>query len=320
MGALQRIGSGLSHAPRVVFPDGGDPRVVEAAQRLAAGRSVKPILLGREAPSSAPVEWLDPSRSPLRAEYETRCAQLRGLPPAHAHRLLERPLYFALMMLREGAADAMVAGVGTATGEVLVACRSMLGLARPDALASSVFALEVPGFREPPDDLLLLADCAVNPSPGAEELSRIAEQAADAAVALLAVEPKVALLSFSTHGSASHPDAEKVAAAAGSLKRRRPQLHVDGELQADAALDDAAAAHTGAGAGDVAGRANVLVFPDLDAGNIGYKLVRSLARANAYGVFLQGFSKPVAKLSRGARAEEIFGTALLLARLAGKES
>jgi phosphate acetyltransferase len=202
------------------------------------------------------------------------------------------------------------------TADVLIACEMCLGLADPARAASSAFVLDVPARAGVPARRLVFADCAVNPSPTAEQLADIAIQTADTARALLTEPPRVAMLSFSTHGSASHPDVEKVARATALARARRPELALDGELQADAALDPTAAAHKQA-EGDVVGRANVLVFPDLDAANIGYKLVRSLAGAPAYGVFLQGYTRPVAKLSRGSTAAELAGTARILCELAG---
>jgi phosphate acetyltransferase len=159
----------------------------------------------------------------------------------------------------------------------------------------------------------VFADCAVNPSPTPEQLASIAIASATTAHELLQVVPRVAMLSFSTHGSATHPDVDRVVQATLLVRTRRPELHIEGELQADAALDPAVATVKLEGAiPSVAGRANVLVFPDLDAANIGYKLVRTLAPANAYGVFLQGYGETVVKLSRGSTVDEIVGTCLLL--------
>ncbi len=312
--------------PRILFTDGEEDRALTAAAVVAREGTARPSVLGSPERVTAlarrldvrldGVEVIDPCTAPQIAHLGEALAERRGIGPRVASKLLERPVYLGLSLLRDGAADAVVAGVSTATRDVLLACEMILGRRDGSGLASSVFALDVPGFNGSPRRALLFADCAINPNPSAEELADIAIQAADAGRALLAEEPRVALLSFSTHGSASHPDVDKVIRATALVRARRPDLVVDGEMQADAALDAGAAGHKLDDPGPVAGRANVLVFPDLDAANIGYKLVRALGHANAYGVFLQGYRAPVVKLSRGSTVDEIVGTCALLAALA----
>ena len=266
--------------------------------------------LGLECP---PVECLDPGSLPEIEDYALAYARDRGVAPALARRLLTRRPYLAAAMLGAGRADALLAGVTHPTRDVVTACRAVLGLAAPSTFPFSFFVLEVPG-RQP----LVFADCAVTEDPTAEQLAEIAAGTAMSAARLPGFEPRVALLSFSTHGSADHPYVEKVRTAAEIIRGRWPEFLSDGELQADAALDPLVATAKLVEPGAVAGRANVLIFPDLDAGNIGYKLVRVLAGASAYGSFIRGFGYPVCDASRGATADDLFGSALVLGWLAGE--
>jgi phosphate acetyltransferase len=297
---------------RLLFPEGDDPRVREAARRLAAGGALTPVLFAMTPLDG--VTCLDPSAVPGLDAYAAAYAEARGVARPLARRLLARPPFLAAAMLRAGAVDALLAGIVHPTRDVITACHAVLGLAPGATFPFSCFVMDVPGRGE-----LVFADCAVTEDPTAEQLAEIAIGAGGVA-ARLGFEPRVALLSFSTHGSADHADVEKVRRATALVHERAPALLADGELQADAALNPVVAAAKVAGASEVAGRANVLVFPDLSAGNIGYKLVRELAGASAYGSFLRGFGHPVCDASRGATADDIVGTALLLARLAGAET
>ena len=292
MNFADRVPPGL----RVVFPEGEDARIQAAADIVAREVSCEPILLTTDrAPSDASI-----------AHY----VQARGGRVEAAQRRLRRPLFHGAAMVACGEADALIAGATSPTRRVIEALRICLEMAPGVRMPSSCFLMQAP--EQPP---LVFADCAVNVEPDAATLADIAIASAATASRLLGVTPRVAMLSFSTRGSASHGRVDKVREAVALARERAPELLIDGELQADAALDAVIAARKVGADSSVAGRANVLVFPDLDSGNIAYKLVQLIGRASAIGPLLQGFSAPVADLSRGADVEEIVQTTL--ATLAG---
>lgn len=316
------------HPKRIVFPEGTEPRVLQAAARFVKLRLGAPIVLGKKeeilAAASAysldidHIGIIDPAEAddlPVFIERLEKLKSYRNLGAKDAREIILNPNYFAALMIQYGQADGLVGGASVYPGTLL---RPLIQLVKPlpgiDTI-SSCMILQVPQSKYGDDGVLLFADCAVIPEPTVDQLATIAVQTGKICRQLTGIPPRVALLSFSTKGSAKLPAAEKMAAAASLAKQKaeaeKIEMEIDGELQADTALL-ADLAQRKAPTSRVAGKANVLIFPDLNSGNIAAKLVQYLADAQVYGQILLGLSKPAADLSRGASVDDILGTAAIV--------
>ena len=317
---------------RIGLSEVESPDVLRLAQRIVETEIGVPVLVGDAAASRAAAaeagvstegfEYVDNAdEAVVSAIVERYTAAYDDFSQKACTRRAKDNLLCAMLLLKLGDVDGVASGKECPTGDVVAAAMGIVGLAEGVASPSSLGIAEIPGFEGPQGEFLGLADCAITVQPGVEELAGIAIASADTAATLLGWEPRVALLSFSTMGSAQHESLETVRAAVERVHELRPDLMCDGELQLDAAIMPAVAEHKVKRPSEVAGRANILIFPNLHAGNIGVKLVQIFGHANAYGPVLQGFAKPVCDFSRSAPVDEMLGNvAMLVVRAAAQEA
>ena len=313
-----RAAADLQH---IVLPEGSDIRTLKAARAIVDGGIAKVTVLAVASEAEASgvsmegINVIDPATSNSNERYAEALYELRkakGLTLEDARKLVEGELYHGVMMVHLDEADGMVAGAAHATSDVLRPCLQILKTAPGVALVSAFFVIVVPNCEYGENGTFIFADSGLVQHPSAEEVSEIALSSAASFESLVEATPVVAMLSHSTKGSAKSPSVDKMVEATALAQAKAPELALDGELQLDAAIV-ASVGESKAPGSSVAGHANVLIFPDLDSGNIAYKLAQRLAKAEAYGPITQGLSKPVNDLSRGASAEDIVGVAAITA-------
>ena len=311
---------------RIVLPEGTEERTMKAAEMLIADGVADIILIGNPDTIKAYADAnglkhimnariIDPINNPEKEVYANLLFEMRkskGMTIEQATKLAEDPLYLGCLLIKNGEADGEVAGAANATGNVLRPAFQIVKTQPGISVVSGAFLMFMPNTAYGENGLMVFADCAVLPNPNAAELAQIAVSTAATAKAIAGIDPRVAMLSFSTKGSAKHEFVDKVVEATKIAKEMAPNLQIDGELQADAAIVGSVAAQKAPGS-EVAGKANVLVFPNLEVGNIAYKLVQRLAGATAVGPILQGIAAPINDLSRGCSVEDIYNVLALTA-------
>ncbi len=320
MGLMQEIiDRAKANKQRIVLPEGTEERTLKAADQLAADGVANIILIGN--PSEIKklagqfnltnidkTTIIDPVNNEKKQVYANLLSELRknkGMTPEQAEKLAEDPLYLGCLMIKNGDADGEIAGAQNTTGDVLRPALQIVKTAPGISVVSGAFLMFTKEQQYGKDGLLVFADCAVMPNPNAKELAEIAVATAQTTRSIVGIEPRVAMLSFSTKGSAKHELCDKVIEATRLAKEMAPDLKIDGELQADAALVASVGSSKAPGS-EIAGQANVLVFPNLECGNISYKLVQRLGNAEAVGPILQGMAAPVNDLSRGCSIDDIY--------------
>lgn len=307
----------------IVLPESTDLRVLTAASEAAKEGLAKVVLTGRKAEilqaagdiDLSQVTIIDVAESDKREAYSQAFYELRkskGMTIEKARELLLDPVYFGMMMVKLEDADGLISGAVHSTADTLRPALQIIKTAPGTSLVSSFFVMAIPDCEYGANGVLLFSDCGLNENPNSEQLSDIAISSAHTMKNLLGITPVVAMLSYSSYGSAKSEMTEKVVKATALAKQKAPELEIDGELQVDAALVERTAKLKAPGS-TVAGRANVLIFPDLNTGNIGYKLVERLGKAQAYGPITQGLAKPINDLSRGCKAEDIVGVIAITA-------
>lgn len=309
----------------IILPEAEDKRVLEAASKVIAQGFAKVILIGNKEQVEkdskennidlSGVEIIDIKSSTKKQEYAQKLFELRqakGMTEEEASKLIEEPIYFGMMMLKNGEADGLVSGAAHSTSNTLRPALQILKTAPNTKLVSAFFVMCVPNCEYGEHGTFIYGDSGLNQNPNADELSEIAISSAKSFRSLVEAEPKVAMLSYSTYGSAKSELTEKVIEATKLVKEKAPDLLVDGELQVDSAIIPEVSKSKAPGS-PIEGNANVLIFPDLNAGNIGYKLTQRLAKAEAYGPLCQGIAKPVNDLSRGCSADDIVGVVAITA-------
>jgi phosphate acetyltransferase len=319
MDLLQKIKENArKHNKRIVLPEGLEERTLRAADQIIAEGLAQIILIGNPSEVNnkanefglaniSKASIVDPKLHENKQKYIDIMLEIRknkGLTSEEAEKLIEDPLYLAVLMIKAGDADGEVAGADNATGDVLRPAFQYVKTAPGISVVSGAFLMILKDKEYGNDGLMVFADCAVHPDPNEKELAEIAVATAKTTKAIAGIEPRVAMLSFSTKGSAKHPMVDKVVNATKIAKEMMPELKIDGELQADAAIIEKIGQSKAPGS-EIAGKANVLVFPTLEVGNIAYKLVQRLAHAEAVGPVLQGMAAPINDLSRGCSVSDI---------------